>query len=95
MLNCAIALGNAALNRLIELVKGTHVREFKHALLVLAVMAQHAIKRLERHVAAIQRIEHADRLHVMEKEAPGVLVIDIVEKALTGMAERRVSQVVA
>ena len=58
-------------------------------------MAQHAIERLERHIAAIQRIEHAYRLHVMEKEAAGTLVVDIVEKALTGMAERRVSQVVA
>ena len=58
-------------------------------------MAQHAIERLERNVAAIQRIEHAYRLHVMEKEAAGTLVIDIVEKALTGMAKGRVAQVVA
>ena len=94
MLNCAIALGNAALNRLIELVKGTHVRELKHALLVLAVMAQDAVERLERHVAAIQRVEHADRLHVMEKVATRALEVNIVEKALTGMAKGCVSQVV-
>ena len=31
----------------------------------------------------------------MEKITPRTLVIDIVEEALTGMAERRVSQVVA
>ena len=58
-------------------------------------MAQHAIERLERHVAAVQGIEHADRLHVMEKVATRALVIDIVEKALTGVAKGRVSQVVA
>ena len=56
-------------------------------------MAQHAIERLERHVAAIERIEHAHRLHVMEKETTGALVIDIVEEALAGMAEGRMSQV--
>ena len=39
MLNCAIARGNAILNRLVKLVKGAHVRELKHTLLVLAVMA--------------------------------------------------------
>ena len=39
MLNCAIARGNAILNRLVKLVKRTHVRELKHTLLVLAVMA--------------------------------------------------------
>ena len=54
-------------------------------------MAQHAIERLERHVAAVQGIEHADRLHVMEKVATRALVIDIVEKALTGVAKGRVS----
>lgn len=31
--------GNAILNRLVKLVKGAHVRELKHTLLVLAVMA--------------------------------------------------------
>ena len=39
MPNCAIARGNAILNRLVKLVKGAHVRELKHTLLVLAVMA--------------------------------------------------------
>ena len=39
MLNCAIARGNAILNRLVKLVKGAHVRELKHTLLVLTVMA--------------------------------------------------------
>ena len=37
--NGAIARGDAVLDRLIELVKGAHIRQFKHALLVLAVMA--------------------------------------------------------
>ncbi len=78
----------------IELVKGTHVRELEHTLLVLAVVAEHAIERLKRHVATVQRIEHADRLHVMEKITTRALVIDIVEESLAGMAERRVPQVV-
>lgn len=79
---------------LIELIKQCHIRKLKHALLVLAVMAQHAVERLERHVATVQRIEHADRLHVMEKITTRALVIDIVEESLAGMAERRVPQVV-
>ena len=58
-------------------------------------MAQDAVERLERHVTTVQRIEHANRLHVMKKEAAGTLVIDIVEESLTGMAEGRVAQVVA
>ena len=37
--NGAITRGDAVLDRLIELVKGAHIRQFKHALLVLAVMA--------------------------------------------------------
>lgn len=94
VLNCAIACGNAILDGSIELVKGTHVRELEHTLLVLAVVAEHAIERLKRHVATVQRIEHADRLHVMEKITTRALVIDIVEESLAGMAERRVPQVV-
>ena len=95
VLNGAITCGNAVLNRLIKLFKGAHVRELKHALLVLAVVAQHAVERLERHVAAIQRIEYADGLHVMEKITTRVLMIDIVEESLTDMAKGRVTQVVA
>ena len=94
MLNCVIARGNAILNRLIKLFKRAHVRKLKNTLFVLAVVAQHAIERLERHVAAVQSVEHTDRLHVMEKITPSALMIDIVEEALAGMAERRVSQVV-
>ena len=95
MLNRAIACGNAFLDGSVELVKRTHVRKLKNTLLVLAVVAKDAVERLERHVAAIQRIEHADRLHVMEKITTRALVIDIVEKSLTGMAKGRVAQVVA
>ena len=95
VLNRAIARGDTILDRPIELPKGCHVRQLKHALLVLAVMAQHAIERLKRHVAAIERIEHAHRLHVMEKETAGALVIDIVEEALAGMTEGRMPQVMA
>ena len=58
-------------------------------------MAQHAVERLERHVAAVQLVEHADGLHVMEKITTRTLVIDIVEETLAGMAKGRVAQIVA
>ena len=95
VLNCAITCGNAFLDGSVELVKGTHVRKLKNTLLVLAVVAQYAVERLERHVAAVQRVKHADRLHVMEKIMTRALVIDIVEESLAGMAKGRVAQVVA
>ena len=53
MLNRAIARSNAVLDRLVKLIKGAHIRQLEHALLVFAVVAQHAIERLERHVTAI------------------------------------------
>ena len=95
VLNCAITRGNAFLDGSVELVKGTHVRKLKNTLFVLAVVAQYAIERLERHVAAVQRVEHANGLYVMEKIATRALVIDIVEETLAGMAKGRVAQVVA
>ena len=58
-------------------------------------MAQHTVERLKRYVAAVQGIEHADRLHVMKKVATRAFVIDIVKESLTRMAKGRVAQVVA
>ena len=39
VLYCAITRGDTVLNRLIELVKGAHVRKLKNTLFVLAVVA--------------------------------------------------------
>ena len=58
-------------------------------------MADNAVERLQREVAAVQDVEHANALHVVEEPPPGALVEDVVQEPLAGVAKRRVADVVA
>ena len=67
----------------------------KDLLFELSVMANHAVERLEGEVPAVGDVEHAHALHIVGKEAAGTSVVDVIQEALAGMAERGVTNVVA
>ena len=85
---------NAFIHHAVELAERGKARELKHALLVLAVMAERAVKRLKRDVAPIELVEHADRVHVMEEPATCALMEDVIQAALARVPERGVPQIV-
>ncbi len=66
----------------------------QHLLGELAVVAQHAVERLQAHVAAVQLVQHAHRVHVVVEVAPGARMVALAQEAFARMAERRVPHVV-
>ena len=90
----APALRVALLDRRVELLEAGEPRELEHALLVLAVVAEHPIERLERDVAAVEHVEHADGVDVVVERATRARLEHVVQAALAGVSERRVPKVV-
>ena len=84
----------AALNHAVERVEVVQAARLEALALELAVVADDAVERLERHVAALQHVEHAHALHVVAEPPAGALVVDVVQEALARMSERRVAEVV-
>ena len=88
------ALRVAALDRFIESVESREIRKLEDALLVLAVMTEHAVERLKRDVAPVEHVEHAHRMHVVMEPAPRARMEDVVQTALACVSEGRVTKVV-
>ena len=76
--NGGTALLPALLHPAVELVEAGKRACLKNLLLELAVVADHAIQRLECEVPAIGDVEHANALHVVRKEAAGAGMVDVV-----------------
>jgi hypothetical protein len=93
--NGGTALLPALLHPAVELVEAGKRACLEDLLLELAVVADHAIERLEREVPAVGDVEHANALHVVRKEAAGAGMVDVVQEALACVAKGRVANVVA
>ena len=84
----------ARLDPAVELVERRQGARLEDLLLELAVVADDAVERLEREVAATKDVEHTDALHVMEEPPARALVVDVVEEALPRVPEGRMADVV-
>ena len=76
----------------VERARGAQIERF---LAALAVVAQHAVERLQAYVASVQVVEHTRAVDVMVEIASRVGVIEVVQDMLACMSEGRVPQIVA
>ena len=67
-------------------MRGAQIERF---LAAFAVVAQHAVERLQAHVASVEMVEHTRAVDVMVEIAPRVGVIEVVQNMLARMPERR------
>ena len=88
-------VGHARLDEGVELAKRVRRARFQHLLSELAVVAEHAVERLQADVAAEELVEHAHRMNVVVEVAPGALMVARREEPLAGVPERRVPHVMA
>ena len=90
-----VSLVPAAAHDAAELVEAGEAACLEHLPFAFAVVADHAVERLQGEVAAVEHVEHAYALHVVEEPAARALVEHVVQEALAGVAEGRVADVVA
>ena len=88
-------VGRAGFHGSIERREVRHAAKAQRLLGELAVMAQHAVERLQADVAAVKLVEHAYGMDVMVEKTAGMIVEAFGEKVLSRMAERRVAHIVA
>ena len=84
----------ATIDDCVELLKSTQAGQLENALLIFAVMAEHSVEGLQREIPAVQPVQDADGMDVVEKRTAGPSLADVVQQRLPRMSEGRMAEVV-